>query len=132
MREVREPQGAWTLAEAGAGEGGGWVLYSLIPLSQVHPQLIAPVACGPGRWAGGRGPLPASTTESRGAGREWRSPYPGLQESGSHCLTLLKLSICSLNNSLTNLSRSIRRKTKPNADLKLRFPLHLSQSSVQR
>lgn len=105
-----------------------WVLYGLIPLSQVHPQLIAPQLVDQADGQGAGALFLPPQQRLKGAGREWRSPHLGLQESGSHCLTLLTLSICSLNNSLTNLSRSIRRKTKPNTDFKLRFPLHLRQA----
>lgn len=62
------------------GSTRGWSLYNRIPNLRL-PQLIAqqPVDPAEGQGAGALS-LPPSQTQAPGAGRQCRSPCPGLQE----------------------------------------------------
>lgn len=129
-RDLREDQGIRTLAEAGAGGGGGQLvggnLYSIIlTLCSWAPPAPTPAACGCSKWARGCPPTPNFPVHSlKGWGGSREAHILAFRRAGLYCVTLLKLLICSLNNSVTNLSRSIRRKTKPNPAP----PLHWRQA----
>lgn len=103
--------------KGGGAEGLGWGF----PLAQ------SPAACGHSRWAQGGSPLPPSQAQSQGWGVEKPTPWPpgGQALPARLCESCL---ICSLNNSLPDLSGSIRTKTKPDPDLLLRLRLHGRQA----